>query len=70
MADTLAQALQNAALNAQLSVLPTFSDNVKEDRLTAKEWLEKVQINKDGGNWNDTQTLTHFRNALRGEMIA
>ena len=70
MADALAQALQAAALNAQLSVMPTFSDNVKEDRLTAKEWLEKVQINRTGGGWTDAQTLTHFRNALRGDMIA
>ena len=68
-ADAMGQAFQAAAINAQLIALPIFSDNVKEDKLTAKQWLEKVIINKTGGNWNDAQTLTHFRNALRGDMV-
>ena len=55
--------------NAQLIALPIFSDNVKEDKLTTNQWLEKVIINKTGGNWTDVQTLTHFRNALRGDMV-
>ena len=25
--------------------------------------------NKHGGGWTDLQTLTHFRNALRGEVL-
>jgi hypothetical protein len=25
--------------------------------------------NKQGGGWTDLQTVTHFRNALRGEML-
>ena len=45
-ADVMGQAFQAAAINAQLTALPIFSDNVKEDKLTAKQWLEKVVINK------------------------
>ena len=26
-------------------------------------------INKTGGNWTDVQTLAHFSNALRGDMV-
>ena len=58
-----------STINAQLIALPIFLDNLKEDKLTAKQWLEKVIINKTGGNWTDVQTLTHFRNALRGDMV-
>jgi hypothetical protein len=69
-ADAMGQAFQAAAINAQLTALPIFSDNVKEDKLTAKQWLEKVILNKTGGNWSDIQTITHFRNALRGDIIS
>ena len=58
-------ALTAAAMNAQLTVLPTFADNIKEDRLTASEWLQKVNTHKAGGNWTNEQAITHFRNALR-----
>jgi hypothetical protein len=69
-ADAMGQAFQAAAINAQLTALPIFSDNVKEDKLTAKQWLEKVILNKTGGNWTEIQTITHFRNALRGDMVS
>ena len=69
-ADAMGQAFQAAAINAQLTVLLIFSDNVKEDKLTAKQWLVKVIINKTEGNWSDIQTITHFRNALRGDMVS
>ena len=69
-ADAMGQAFQAAAINAQLTVLLIFSDNVEEDKLTAKQWLVKVIINKTGGNWSDIQTITHFRNALRGDMVS
>ena len=63
------QALTAAAMNAQLTVLPTFSDNIKEDRLTASEWLQKVNTHREGGHWTEEQTMTHFRNALRGAVV-
>ena len=69
-ADTMDQAFQAAAINAQLTALPVFSDNVKADKLTAKQWLGKVSLNKTGGNWPDIQTSMHFRNALRGDMVS
>ena len=62
-------ALTAAAMNAQLTVLPTFADNIKEDRLTASEWLQKVNAHKEGGNWTNEQAITHFRNALRGTVV-
>jgi hypothetical protein len=49
-AQALAQAL---ALKAQLAAQPIFSDHVKENRLTAKEGLEKVILDKNGGNWTE-----------------
>ena len=69
MAD-MQQALQLAATNAQLAILPTFSNNPTDDRTSATEWLKKLLNNKQGGNWTDVQTLTHFRNALRGDMVS
>ena len=45
-ADAMGQAFQAAAINAQLTALPIFSDNVKEDKLTAKQWLEKMSSTK------------------------
>ena len=63
----MGQAFQAAVINAQL--IPIFSDNVKEDKLIAKQWLEKVIINKTGENWSNVETLTLFKNALRGDMV-
>ena len=34
-AEALGQALKHVALNASLSNLPTFSDDVREDKMTA-----------------------------------
>jgi hypothetical protein len=65
-ADT--RALKAEALNAQLTPLPTFSDNMKEERLTAKEWPEKVILHKNGSNWTKIKPLKHFQNSLRGKM--
>ena len=63
------QALQLATTNAQLAILPTFSDDPAEDRATPTEWLQKIINNAQGGNWTDIQTITHFRNALRGKAL-
>ena len=68
MAD-IQQALQLATTNAQLAILPTFSNNPTEDRASPTEWLQKLLNNKQGGNWTDVQTITHFRNALRGKAL-
>ena len=57
------------ALNASLSNLPTFSDDFKEDKMTAKEWMERFMSSKEGGGWTDQQSVTYFRNALKGKMI-
>ena len=68
----LAQAhlvLQNATANTQLSILPAFSNNEKEDKCTATQWLQKVCLHKDGAAWTDVQTDTHFRNALRNKAV-
>ena len=62
-------ALNNAAANAQLTVLPSFSNNEKEDKYTATQWLEKVCLHKAGATWTDAQTITHFRNALRNKVV-
>ena len=68
MAD-IQQALQLATTNAQLAILPTFANNPIEDRTSSTEWLQKLLNNKQGGNWTDVQTITHFRNALRGKAL-
>ena len=63
------QALQLATTNAQLKILPTFSNDTKEYKSSAMEWLQKLMNNKTGAGWTDPQTVTHFRNALRGEVL-
>ena len=47
-AQALGQALTNVALNASLSNLPTFSDDFKEDKMTAKEWMERFMSSREG----------------------
>ncbi len=37
----MAQALINAQHKVNLAALPSFSDNVKEDKYTAAQWLQK-----------------------------
>jgi hypothetical protein len=39
------------------------------DRTSAAEWLQKVINNKQIAGWTVLQTVTHFRNALRGEVL-
>ncbi len=45
------QALQMATTNAQLAILPTFSNNPKEDNSSATEWLQKLLNYKQGAGW-------------------
>ena len=68
-AEILGAALRTATINANLALLPTFSDNLEADKYTAKEWLQQVLNNKRGGAWTDDNTITYFRNALRGPMV-
>ena len=69
MAEAMQQALQMATTNAQLSMLPTFANDAWEDKSSATEWLQKLMNNRQGAGWTDLQTITHFRNALRGEVL-
>jgi hypothetical protein len=61
-----AQAFLNANAAAQLAVLPHFSNKSTEDQFTPAQWLQKVISHKNAAQWTDLQTITHFRNALRG----
>jgi hypothetical protein len=49
MEKNIQQVLQLATANAQLAILPTFSNDAREDKTWATEWLQKVIINKHGG---------------------
>ena len=71
MADVQDQQQQiiNAQQAVQLAVLPPFSNKPTEDRFTATQWLQKVILHKAGATWTDRQAITHFRNALRGNVI-
>ena len=51
---------------AQFAVLPHFSNKATEDQFTPAQWLQKVISHKEAAQWTDAQTITHFRNALRG----
>ena len=64
-----AQMFLTAQTNAQLTNLPTFSNDPKVDKYTATQWLQKVTTNRDGTTWTDAQTITYVRNAFRGELI-
>ena len=63
------QLFLNAQAAAQLAVLPTFSNVLKDDNFTATQWLQKVLNHKTGAGWTDEQTITHVRNAFRGDLI-
>jgi hypothetical protein len=65
----MAQALINAQNQVNLATLPSFSNEVKEDLYTAAQWLQKVLLHRQAAAWNDEQIITHFRNALKKEVI-
>jgi N12 class adenine-specific DNA methylase len=48
MAENIQQALQMTTTNAQLAVLPTFSNDPKEDKSSAIKLLQKLLNNKQG----------------------
>ena len=50
-------------------MLPTFSNVFKGDNFTPTQWLQKVINHKTGAAWRDVQTITHVRNAFRGNLI-
>jgi hypothetical protein len=52
-----------------LAILPKLSNDSREDKFSATEWLQKVINNKQGGGWTNLQTATHFKNALRDEVL-
>ena len=68
MADQ-AQLFINAQAAAQLAVLPTFSNVFKDDNFTSSQWLQKVLNHKIEAAWTDKQTVTHVRNAFRGDLM-
>ena len=68
MADQ-AQLFINAQAAAQLAVLPTFSNVFKDDNFTSSQWLQKVLNQKIEAAWTDKQTVTHVRNAFRGDLM-
>jgi hypothetical protein len=45
--------------------LPSFSFEVKEDKCTAAQWLQKLLLHRQAAAWNDEKISTHFRNALK-----
>jgi hypothetical protein len=65
----MSQALINAQHQVNLATLPSFSNEVKEDQYTAAQWLQKVLLHRQAAAWNDEQIITHFRNALKKEVI-
>ena len=65
----MAQALVNAQHQVNLAALPSFSDNVKEDKYTAAQWLQKVLLHRQAAAWTDDQIITHVRNALKDKVI-
>jgi hypothetical protein len=52
-----------------LATLPSISNEVKEDQYTAAQWLQKVLLQRQAAAWNDEQIITHFRTALKKEVI-
>jgi hypothetical protein len=56
------QALQLATTNAQLAILPTFSNDSREDKTSAREWLQKVINNKQAGGWTNLQKVDQLHN--------
>jgi hypothetical protein len=65
----MAQALVNAQHQVNLAALPSFSDNFKEDKYTAAQWLQKVLLHRQAAVWTDDQIITHVRNALKDKVI-
>jgi hypothetical protein len=65
----MAQALINAQHQVNLAALPSFSDNVKEDKYTASQWLQKMLLHKLAAVWPDDQIITHVRNTLKDKVI-
>jgi hypothetical protein len=63
MAENIQQDFHLATTNAQLAILPTFSNHYRVDKTPATEWLQRVTNNKQGRGWTNFQTVTHFRNA-------
>jgi hypothetical protein len=58
-----------ATTKAQLAILPTFSNDSREDKTSSTECLQKLINNEKGSGWTNLQTETHFRNALRDEVL-
>ena len=64
-----AQAFLNATAAVQLATLPLFSNNLKEDKFTPAQWLQKVNSHKTAATWTDVETITHVCNAFRGQEV-
>ena len=52
----------------QQTGLPTFSNNYKNDKLTATQWIQEVIKQKSEAAWTDIQTLSHIQKAFKGEL--
>jgi hypothetical protein len=61
--------LKNAQHQVNLPTLPSFSNEVKDNQYTAAQWSQKVLLHRQAAALNDEQIITHFRNALKKEVI-
>jgi hypothetical protein len=69
MTENIQQALQLATTSTQLTILPTFSNDPKEDKISTTQWLHQLKNNKQGDGWTDVQVVTLFKHALREEVL-
>jgi hypothetical protein len=60
-----AQNVCNTQAAAQLAIQPQFSNKLSEGKFTEALGLAKVVNHKEGAQWNDSQTVSHVRNAFK-----
>ena len=52
----------------QQTRLPIFSNNYRNDKLTATQWIQEVTKLKTKAAWTNFQTLTQIQKAFKGEL--
>ena len=63
------QAAVEAQRQVDLSKIPFFHGDVKQDQFTPEQWIDRVNRARVAGNWNNEKTASYLYNSFRDKAL-
>ena len=63
------EGLNEAQRQVELAKFPLWSGERTKDQFTAEQWIRRVEMVAQDGDWADARTMTHVLASLRGKAL-